>query len=472
VSESSASTSEEAPGSGGRRLLVISYHYPPDPSIGGMRWFGLTKYLAALGWRSWVVTSARPASHQVPAGVTVLSSSPRRTLNHLYRRARHGLAGTSGKSEKPEPGAGGDKGERELRWFGRLRLEASMLVTLPDTGRGWILRAARQARRVLAQVRPHAVVSSGPPHSAHLVAWLATRGQRTRWLVDFRDPWAGPVAEAWQGEPSRRSYLGRWLIPRWERLVVAGASGLVGNTREFVAALAARYPGAAVTWVPNGVDRELLPTARAERFPGLAMAYAGTLYGGRDVRPLLRALRDFLDAQPRSAELGPLFRVAGSLEGMSLTDFEAEVAALGLQGHVAYLGMLSRTEALELLARSRLAVVLAQKQEYQVPAKLYELAAMGIPTVVIASADSASTSECRRLGGTAVEPDDVAGMVRVMEDAWLGRAVRASPDALIDYRDLAPRVSQILSADSSGVSASGWTRRRVDFARPDLPLHI
>jgi glycosyltransferase involved in cell wall biosynthesis len=451
-----------------RRLVVVTYHYPPDPAIGGMRWFGLTKYLAALGWRSWVVTSTEPEADQIPAGVTVLSCPPHRTLNHLYRDVRHGLARTGGASASPQRSSPGAEGGGGLRWLGQLRHEAGMLLALPDAGRGWLLRAARQVRRLLARVRPDAVVSSGPPHSAHLVAWLATRGRRTRWLADFRDPWAGPITEAWQQEPTRRSYLGRWLVSRWERLVVGAASGLVGNTREFAAALAGRYPGAEVVWVPNGVDRELLPAGRPERFPGLAMAYAGTLYGGRDLLPVLRALRGFLDRRPLAVQCGPLCRIAGSFEGMSLTDFEAEVAALGLQGQVAYLGLLPRAAALELLARSRLAVVLAQKQEYQVPAKLYELAAMGVPTVVIASAGSASSSESRRLGATAVEPGDIAGMVRMMEDVWTERAAGGYPDALIDYRDLAPRVSELLSGPGSGASSSAWSLNRVDVAAPDL----
>ena len=41
-----------------RRLLVITYHFGPDGPVGGLRWFGITKYLARLGWKVSVITAA------------------------------------------------------------------------------------------------------------------------------------------------------------------------------------------------------------------------------------------------------------------------------------------------------------------------------------------------------------------------------------------------------------------------------
>jgi hypothetical protein len=45
-----------------RRLLVITYHFPPDGSVGGQRWAGLSKYLARLGWEVHVITAAVPGA--------------------------------------------------------------------------------------------------------------------------------------------------------------------------------------------------------------------------------------------------------------------------------------------------------------------------------------------------------------------------------------------------------------------------
>src|SRR5207247_839026 len=58
----------------------------------------------------------------------------------------------------------------------KLRAEGAGVLALLSEGRGWALRAALRARRVIRRVRPHVIVSSSPPVAAHLAAWLATRG--------------------------------------------------------------------------------------------------------------------------------------------------------------------------------------------------------------------------------------------------------------------------------------------------------
>src|SRR6267378_1514553 len=76
-----------------RRLVVITYHFPPDESIGGMRWAGFTRYLAPLGWRSWVVTAAVPLAGLSRAGVSTISCLPLPTLNDAYKRLRLWISG-------------------------------------------------------------------------------------------------------------------------------------------------------------------------------------------------------------------------------------------------------------------------------------------------------------------------------------------------------------------------------------------
>lgn len=429
-----------------RRLVVLSYHFPPDPAIGGLRWSGLTKYLFPLGWRSWVVTAAAPAPAPTEGtpGVTVESPSRRQTLNDLYLRFRHRAVNGGRRG-----GSAGNGGSGVVRrgWLQALRNEGGVLLALPDEGRGWILRAALCGRRVMSRVRPAALVSSGPPHSVHLAAWLATRFTRTPWFVDMRDPWAGPITDAWVQGPFYRSLLGRGLIAWLERLVITSATAVLCNTREFAAALTARYPGVRVEWVPNAVDRELLPPAAASRFPGLNIVHVGTIYGGRNLGPVLEALRLFLDRHPEARDTR--LRIAGQVETHYEAAIREQIAALGLGPWVDVLGVVPRGEALDLVARSQLALVLAQHQEYQVPAKLYELAAMGVPTVVIASPGSAAGAEGARLGATVVASEDVAGLLQVMETAARGdSAGRVVPEN--DYRHVASRIGTLLS----GVSAS------------------
>lgn len=433
-----------------RRLLVVTYHYPPDESIGGMRWAGLGKYLAHLGWRTWIVTAAGPGAAPV-AGINVDPCPRRRTWNDRYQDARRRAAWAGwGRGEPPGGlGAGGWRAARGV--LARLRLEASWALSVPDHGRGWILRAAARARRLLRHVRPHVVVSSGPPHSAHVAAWLATRGCHTPWLADLRDPWAGPVTGAWREDPVYRSWLASGLTRGLERLVVQGASGVVSTTREFAAALRRRYPGVPVHWIPNGVDRDALPEGSADPFPGLGMVCAGTIYGGRNPSPVLRGMRRFLACHPDAAACGAKLRIAGHIDESALRRLNDETASLGLSPYVEYCGVLPRAAALRLVARSRVAFVLAQEQELQVPAKLYEAVALGVRVIVVASETSAAASEARRLGADAIDPRDIAGMARLLAHAWR-EPISAScpPVGPADYAVVATAAAQVLAEHAAG----------------------
>src|SRR5712692_3457725 len=110
-----------------RRLVVMSYHHPPDGAIGGMRWAALTKYLGPLGWKSWIVTAAPPAADADDNGATVSSCPRRRTLNDLYRalRLRGWPSGTAPPSDDVSEAA--SAGSRSA--LAQLRLEAAMLLS-------------------------------------------------------------------------------------------------------------------------------------------------------------------------------------------------------------------------------------------------------------------------------------------------------------------------------------------------------
>ncbi len=68
-----------------RRLLVITYHFPPDGAIGGQRWAGLSKYLARLGWEVHVITASAADAEQPAPNVHRHFRPRRRTLNDVYK---------------------------------------------------------------------------------------------------------------------------------------------------------------------------------------------------------------------------------------------------------------------------------------------------------------------------------------------------------------------------------------------------
>jgi len=437
-----------------RRLLVITYAFPPDGTVGGLRWAGITKYLTRLGWTVSVLTAA-PAVRNDTAVSAHVESCPRlwtfidfcRLLRRLAFGRSLGSFPEASRVARPSGPAG------VLR---QLRREVAAFLTFPDDSRGWMLRAALRARSLIRRFQPQVVVSSGPPHSAHLVARMATIGSSVRWFIDLRDPWGGPHTKAWESDPKIGSRIFGALSPPLERLAFAAAYGVLTNTHQFAETLTARYPDVPVVCVPNGVDPEWLPPSPPALYPGLGIAYAGRLYGGRNLGPVVRALRIFLDRHPEAAAAGSKLRIAGEVENGHARVFSEAVAAAGIEQYVEILGLLPRAQALNVVSRSRLAVVLAQEQELQIPAKLYESVAMGIPTLVVADADSAAGIEGNRLGAVVRDPGDVEGIACALEQLWRDDSRRhAACPVPITYEAIAPLVDKLLD----GVRASSWGQR-------------
>ena len=447
------------------RLLVISYHLAPDGSIGGLRWAGLAKYLARRGWEVHVVSASPQGERRPEPGVHLHFCAPSRTLNDVYnavaRRVRSigrgttaadASAGASPWLADPSP-----RPKRSTRGIGWLRTNLSAVLVFPDYAQGWILPAARLARQLMRQHRFDAVLSSGPPHSAHLAGTLACLRDPGLLWIDMRDPWAALIDKSW-AQPIYSSAATRGMVRRLERIAFRRARGVVTNTQEFAEEVRESYPGITVTCVPNGIDPERLPPAPAAKFAGLSIAYAGTLYLGRDLSPVVRAMREFLARRP-DARGALRLRVAGSMDAELGARFRNEIAAAGLEDAVEILGRVSGADAMDMINRSHLALVLAQHQPTQIPAKLYECVAMGVRTLVIGETTSAAAREARRVGAIALEESDVDGMCELLESLWADAAPPAAPLETIGYAAISERMDALLRGDRAGSLTPSAGRR-------------
>src|SRR5207247_11452883 len=162
------------------------------------------------------------------------------------------------------------------------------------------------------------------------------------------DVCSSDLSKIWEAVRSVGSRLVPVVAPRLERLAFRAAQGIITNTHQLGDALSARYPDMPVVCVPNGVDAECLPPPARDRYPGLGIAYTGWLYTGRDLGPVVQALRAFLERQPEAARAGAKLRVAGRADAAHARAFYSAVAAARMEPYVEVLGPLPRAEALNI----------------------------------------------------------------------------------------------------------------------------
>lgn len=419
----------------GRRLLIVSYHAPPSRAVGGLRWWGLAKHLARRGWQVAVLTEGDPHETLAPDGVRVVRVPRRRTAQDRYQAWRAGHASTADSGGPVSEGSTFDPGTvRPAGILSSLRTELSESLRFPDMARGWLVRALVAGRELVREFDPTVILSSGPPHSMHALARSLGAGAGTRYWMDYRDPWR-------TSQPS--SPFGGRVLGWVEERLVRSAVGLLATTPELVSRLQREHPGVRVEWLPNGVDVESLPE-RIVPAPGeLEVLHLGSLYGARDPSALLEGMRSWLRMHPQHAGRTHL-RFIGDVEAQYGRVLE-EAQRGDLGPHLITEPSVARGAALDALRRTHLAIVLAVRQPDLVPAKLYESVAMGVPTLVITEAGSASGNAAARVGALQCQPEDHAGIARVFEAARAGTlAPRVPGGAPVTHQELAGEADRLL----------------------------
>lgn len=170
-----------------KKVLIISYYWPPTGGSGVQRWVKFVKYLGQYGWEPIVYTPENPeqlATDQslvtdIPAG-TVVIKRPIREPYAIY----HKFFGASDK------GAGVNPLNQQKKTFKqRLVIAARGNLFVPDPRAGWIAPSVNYLVKYLKDNPVDTVVTTGPPHSMHLIGLRLKRRTGVRWIADFRDPW-------------------------------------------------------------------------------------------------------------------------------------------------------------------------------------------------------------------------------------------------------------------------------------------
>ncbi len=385
-----------------KRLLVISYHFPPDNAVGGLRLARFAKHLPKFGWAVSVLTvrdAHREASDAARLkdieGVEIFKTAKTAGLRDIYLKLKATLSGAlSGKKISVaelkdnyalRPSANESCAKRE-GFGGTLKRVFISLILLPDEHRNWVLPTAFKAIKLLRQRRVDCVMTSSPPHSTHLVGLIVKKITRVRWVADFRDPWLEDVYTKPQAIRSGLSdSIERWM----ERMVVKNADRVLATSMPLRSNMARRYPEKPDDFfvhLPNGIDtdkfRELTGLPKYVLF---TITYLGTIYQTRSPVPVFKAISELLiEGKLEAADIAvKLIGNCKYTDGRPTADMAREY---GLESVVEVCGFIPQMEALKVMRMSHLLLVLATEQPLAIPAKVYDYIGSGTPILALTEA--------------------------------------------------------------------------------------
>ena len=179
-----------------KRVLIITYYWPPTAGSGVQRWLKMSKYLPQYGWQPVIYTPENPEAGMTDESllrdIAPEAEVIKRPILEPYA-VFNALTGNKGKnSGKASAGSGAVNpinavGHKSPLMRLSLWLRANVFV--PDPRFLWIRTSVRFLKQYLREHPVDAIVSTGPPHSMHLIARALHRSMGIPWTADFRDPW-------------------------------------------------------------------------------------------------------------------------------------------------------------------------------------------------------------------------------------------------------------------------------------------
>lgn len=167
------------------RALLITYYWPPAGGSGVQRWLYFTKYLMEMGLEMVIYTPENPEyalvdqnlAAEVPNDLEVIKTKiiePNQILAKIKGSKKQESAGFL----NPNPGFL----ERQLQF-----IRANYFI--PDARQLWVKPSIDFLTDYLVKNPVDVVISSGPPHSMHLIGLALKEKVGLKWIADFRDPW-------------------------------------------------------------------------------------------------------------------------------------------------------------------------------------------------------------------------------------------------------------------------------------------
>lgn len=395
-----------------KKFLLITYYWPPAGGAGVMRWAKMSKYISAFGWTPVVYTPSNGETpvqddsliKEIPAHIEVVRTPIWEPYN-LYKS----FLGRA-KKEKLYSGFINEKKKASLSQKISVFIRGNFFI--PDARMFWIRPSIRFLKEYLKTNPVDAIVSTGPPHSMHLIADKIHRTTGVPWIADFRDPWTNidfykdlrltPIADA------RHHAL--------EKRVLLNASAIVTVTwrsKDEFRELCGRDD---IFVIPNGYDdadfsfRDEVALDR-----DFTVVHIGSMNKDRNPFGLWQALKEALN---ESEELNTRLRIR--LIGPVDFSVRESIETSGLSSVTEFIDFVPHAEAVTLEQQSQILLLMINNSPNArtiIPGKLYEYLGAGRPILAIGPKDSDSAKVVQLTkGGVVHEYNDIPGLkARIFE---------------------------------------------------------
>ena len=420
-----------------KNVLILTYYWPPTGGAGVHRWLKFVKYLRRFGWEPIVYTPENPEpplldpslENDIPQGLTVLKTRIWEPYS-LYKK----FVG------RP-PDKGFQAGFLSEQKVPKRKQDLSVWIRgnffIPDARKYWIRPSVKYLSAYLKEVPVQVVITTGPPHSLHLIGLKLKQKLNIPWVADFRDPWTGidfySRLKLTRAADRKHHRLEQQVIMQADAVITV-SHGLKIDFRKY------RQNGIHV--ITNGYDPEDIPSVPVEPAGDFLITHLGSVNADRNPHAFWKAVSESLqENEPFKKHLRIRFI------GKTDVTVRASILEHGLENYVELCPPVPHEQVFTLLKQSRLLFLPVNRTPNAasiLTGKLYEYLAAGRPVLGIG-------------------PED-GEMARILEETGAGRVCHwDSPDRIKSF--LEEIFEKYLAGQSPSIPVNTENYSRVELTR-------
>ena len=363
------------------KVLIITYYWPPSGGAGVQRWLKFVKYLRNFGWEPVIYTPSNPEfpvidatlAKDIPSGIEVLST-PIWEPYEFYKKI-------TGKKSTTKINSGFLNDKKSPGIIEQLSVWIRGNLFIPDARKFWIKPSVRFLTKYLKDNHVDAIVSTGPPHSMHLIALELKERLGIPWLADFRDPWT----DIDYYKEMKISAFADKKHKRLELKTIRGCNTMVVVSRD----MKENYEimgGNNVQVITNGFDAVDMDFKNLVRDTKFSIAHIGTLPPSLNLKGLWQVLAELSESLPNFRNDLEI-KLVGKVDKSVIAD----LSAFNLNDRINLIEYVTHDKAALLMKQSAILLLAINKDSPNakgiLTGKFFEYLASGRPIIAIGPSD-------------------------------------------------------------------------------------
>jgi glycosyltransferase involved in cell wall biosynthesis len=356
-----------------KKILIISYYWPPAGGPGVQRWLKFVKYLPEFDIEPHVYVPDNP-TYPLLDEKLVSEVSDKAIIIKQPIFEPYGLASVFSKNKTKKISSGIIPNQKKQSFVEKAMIWIRGNVFIPDARVFWVAPSVTFLKKYLKEHQIDTIITTGPPHSLHLIGLQLKKEMNITWLADFRDPWTTIgyhkqlKLSAWAA--NKHKSLEKEVMNTCDQLIVTSPT----TKTEFEAITS--KPIAVIT---NGYDVEkVVRKPLDEKF---TLAHIGSFLSARNPRILWKALQELTTTHAAfKAQLE--LKLIGAVSAEVLQSIQE----FGLESYVNHLGYLPHDEAIVAQRSSQVLLLIeidSEETKCIIPGKLFEYMVSERPLIAI-----------------------------------------------------------------------------------------